>query len=256
MSSTAHSSTPDQRGLAARRTALVTGGSRGIGAAIVRGLAARGDNVGCGYCTGAERATALAEELGPTVLPVKYELGSETSAFEAVRAVADQFGGLDSVILNAGVWDGGVIESMDPSRWWSVVDKNVGSLAQMARAALPTLRRATHPSMLLVSSVVGLIGHAGDTAYGSAKSAMVGFARSLAKEVGRDGIRVNVLAPGFVDTDMTSDVPEKARKRIHGEAVLGRFGTAEEIASAAVFLSEDATYCTGTVLSVDGGWSL
>lgn len=235
---------------------LVTGGSRGIGAEVVRRLAAQGTAVGCGYHSNAGRAAALAAELGPHVLPVRYELGSEEAAHQAVAAMTDAFGRLDAVILNAGVWDGGLIESLDHDRWWSVVEKNVGSLSHLTRAALPSLRDAESPSILLVSSVVGLIGHAGDTAYASAKAAMVGFARSLAKEVGRDGIRVNVLAPGFVDTDMTAAVPDRARARIQTEAVLGRFGTAEEIAAAAVFLSEDATYCTGTVLSVDGGWSL
>jgi 3-oxoacyl-[acyl-carrier protein] reductase len=112
------------------------------------------------------------------------------------------------------------------------------------------------PSIVLVSSVVGVIGHAGDTAYAGAKSAMIGFGRSLAKEVARDGIRVNVLAPGFVSTDMTDAVPESARRRIERETVLGRFGTVDEIAKAAVFLSEDATFCTGSVLTVDGGWAL
>lgn len=238
------------------RVALVTGGSRGIGAEIVRRLVARGLHVGCGYHTSVELADALAEELAPSVLPMRYQLGSDASALEAVRAVTERFGRLDSVILNAGVWDGGLIDQLPPERWWTVVEKNVSSLAQMTRAALPAVRQGEQPSILLVSSVVGLIGHAGDTAYGSAKAAMVGFARSLAKEVGRDGIRVNVLAPGFVDTDMTSAVPGKARERIHTEATLGRFGTVEEVATAAVFLSEDATYCTGTVLSVDGGWSL
>jgi 3-oxoacyl-[acyl-carrier protein] reductase len=216
----------------------------------------RGANVGCGYRSGAERAAALADELGPQVLPVQYELGSESSALEAVQALTEAFGRLDAVILNAGVWDGGLIESLDHERWWRVIEQNVSSLAHVTRAALPILREAEQPSILLVSSVVGLIGHAGDTAYGSAKAAMVGFARSLAKEVGRDAIRVNVLAPGFVDTDMTSAVPDQSRERIYSEAVLGRFGTAEEVATAAVFLSEDATYCTGTILSVDGGWSL
>lgn len=239
-----------------RRAVLVTGGSRGIGAEVVRRLAARGTAVGCGYHSSAQRAAVLADELGPHVLPVPYELGSEASARQAVTAMTDAFGRLDAVILNAGVWDGGLIENLDHARWWSVVEKNVGSLAHLTRSALPPLREGDRPSILLVSSVVGLIGHAGDTAYASAKAAMVGFARSLAKEVGRDGIRVNVLAPGFVDTDMTAAVADKARDRIHAEAVLGRFGTAEEIAAAAVFLSEDATYCTGTVLSVDGGWSL
>jgi 3-oxoacyl-[acyl-carrier protein] reductase len=222
----------------------------------VRLLVERGANVGCGYRSGAERAAALGDELGPQVLPVKYELGSESSALEAVQALTEAFGRLDAVILNAGVWDGGLIERLDHERWWTVIEQNVGSLAHMTRAALPLLRQAEQPSILLVSSVVGLIGHAGDTAYGSAKAAMVGFARSLAKEVGRDAIRVNVLAPGFVDTDMTSGVPDQSRERIYSEAVLGRFGTAEEVATAAVFLSEDATYCTGTILSVDGGWSL
>lgn len=110
--------------------------------------------------------------------------------------------------------------------------------------------------MLLISSVVGLVGHAGDTAYASAKAALVGFARSLAKEVGRDGIRVNVLAPGFVETDMTAEVSDRARNRLTDEMVLRRFGTTGEVADAAVFLAQDATYCTGTVLAVDGGWSL
>lgn len=240
----------------APRTALVTGGSKGIGAEVVRALVVRELNVGCGYRHGADRAAALAEELGPKVLPVPYALGSETSAREAVRTVVEHHGRLDSIVLNAGVWDGGLLEDMDHERWWSVIETNVSSLSHATRAALPALREAEQPSILLMSSVVGLIGHAGDTAYASAKAAMVGFARSLSKEVGRYGIRVNVLAPGFVDTEMTSTVPDKARERILERAVLGRFGTAAEIAAAAVFLSEDATYCTGTVLSVDGGWSL
>lgn len=235
---------------------LVTGGSRGIGEQIVRRLAARDTNVGCGFHSNSERASALAHELGAGILPIRYELGSSSSAEDAVAAMRAAFGRLDGVIMNAGVWDGGLLETVDHDRWWDVVEKNVGSLAHLAKAALPVLRHGESPSIVVVSSVVGLIGHAGDTAYGSAKAAMVGFARSLAKEVGRDGIRVNVLAPGFVDTDMTAAVPERARERIHQEAVLGRFGTAEEIATAAVFLSEDATYCTGTILSVDGGWSL
>lgn len=255
MNSSSPPSTPTT-GQGTKRAVLVTGGSRGIGAEIVRRLAARRTAVGCGYHSSANRAAELAGELGPSVLPVPYELGSEASARHAVTAMTDVFGRLDAVILNAGIWDGGLIENLDHARWWSVVEKNVGSLAHLTRSALPPLRNAERPSILLVSSVVGLIGHAGDTAYASAKAAMVGFARSLAKEVGRDGIRVNVLAPGFVDTDMTAAVADKARDRIHAEAVLGRFGTAEEIAAAAVFLSEDATYCTGTVLSVDGGWSL
>ncbi|OUZ09696.1 3-oxoacyl-ACP reductase [Aeromicrobium sp. PE09-221] len=238
------------------RTVLVTGGSRGIGAQIVRRLAERGVQVGASFNSSPQQAEELAVELGDRVAPVHYRLGSESSARDAVSAMTSTFGGLDAVIVNAGFWKGGLIERVSHEEWWSVIDANVSSLSYMARAVLPSLRQAKDPSIVLVASVVGLIGHAGDTAYGAAKAAMVGFARSLAKEVGRDGIRVNVLAPGFVDTDMTSAVPDTARERIYDETVLRRFGTADEIAKAAVFLSEDATYCTGSVLSVDGGWSL
>lgn len=239
-----------------QRTVLVTGGSRGIGAGIVRALAARGCNVACGYRSSKDQADVLADQLSGQIQPVPYQLGSAPSAAAAVEAVTGRWGRLDAVILNAGEWRGGRIDALDADDWWSVVQSNVGGMAQLSRAALPWLRAAAAPSIVLVSSVVGLIGHAGDTAYASAKSAMVGFARSLAKEVGRDRIRVNVLAPGFIETDMTAKVSDNARSRIEGRAVLGRFGRVEEIARAAVFLSEDATYCSGTVLTADGGWSL
>jgi 3-oxoacyl-[acyl-carrier protein] reductase len=145
---------------------------------------------------------------------------------------------------------------MDPDRWWRVVEVNLKGMATLTRAALPALRHSPDPSVVLVSSVVGIIGHAGDTAYATAKAAMIGFARSLAKESRRDGVRVNVLAPGFIDTDMTAAIRETARRNIARATVLRRFGSVEEIGRAAVFLSEDATYCTGSVLAADGGWSI
>lgn len=121
-------------------------------------------------------------------------------------------------------------------------------------SAPPALRR--NASIVVLSSVVGEIGFPGDTAYAASKAGLIGLARSLAKELGRDGIRVNVLAPGFAETDMTSAVSGQARDRILDRTVLSRFATAEEVARAAVFLAEDATFCTGTVLNVDGGWSI
>ncbi|GAA2031741.1 SDR family oxidoreductase [Yaniella flava] len=247
---------PDKKEAPRRRTVLVTGGSRGIGSQIVRRLAERNIAVGATYNSSPERAQALAEEFGDHVAPIRYQLSSTDSAEQAVQAMVRQFGHLDGVVVNAGLWKGGRIDKVSHDDWWSVIEANISSLAQLTRAVLPELRKSDAPSIVLISSVVGLIGHAGDTAYGSAKAAMVGFGRSLAKELGRDGIRVNILAPGFVDTDMTSAVPEGAREKIHAETLMGRFGTADEIAKAAVFLAEDATYCTGTVLSVDGGWSL
>jgi len=238
------------------RVAIVTGGSRGIGAAVTRQLAGRGLRVACTYRSGKDEAAALAADLAPNVLPVHYELGVDESARSLVDTVVTHWGRLDSLVLNAGLWHGGRLEDLDPALWWQVIEATVGGAAQLTRAALPALRRGDNPGVLLVSSAVGIVGFAGDTAYGSAKAALIGFARSLAKEVGRDGVRVNVLAPGFVETAMTSGVSGKARDRITGDLVLRRFGTPEEVARAAVFLAEDATYCTGTVLTVDGGWSL
>jgi 3-oxoacyl-[acyl-carrier protein] reductase len=238
------------------RVALVSGGSRGIGAAITATLAQRGVRVGCTYRHQRDGAEKLAADAPDLVLPVHFDLGDEDSATSAVNSVLSEWGRLDAVILNAGQWAGGRLKETDPGAWWQVVDSNLRGTVALARAALPHLAQGISPSVVLVSSVVGIIGHAGDTAYASAKAAMIGFGRSLAKEVARDRIRVNILAPGFVETDMTDAVPVVARKRIEAATVLNRFGTVDEIAKAAVFLSEDATFCTGSVLTADGGWSL
>jgi 3-oxoacyl-[acyl-carrier protein] reductase len=241
------------------RAVLVTGASRGIGAGIVREFVGRGRRVACGYRTDPEAAGQVAAEAGAapdSVLPVHVDLGDAASAERAVAAIVETWGRLDALVCNAGQWQGGRLATMDPDDWWRVVELNVRGTAAIARAALPELAKSDEPAIVLVSSVVGLIGHAGDTAYAGAKAAMVGFARSLAKEVAEDGIRVNVLAPGFVDTDMTASVPERSRRAIADATLLGRFGSVAEIARAAVFLSEDATFCTGAVLAADGGWSL
>jgi 3-oxoacyl-[acyl-carrier protein] reductase len=238
------------------RSVIVTGGSRGIGAASARKLAARGCRVTATYRTNADAAAALAREYPGRIMVSPYTLGDPESAQALIRTALAHWGSVDGIILNAGQWAGGRLEAMDTSIWWEVVQTNIAGAAQLCRVALAPLRESHDPSILLVSSVVGLIGSSGDTAYASAKAALIGFGRSLAKEVGRDGIRVNVLAPGLVETDMTADLDERNRDPITAGLLLRRLGTANEAASAAVFLSEDATYCTGTVLTVDGGWSL
>lgn len=240
----------------APRTALVTGGSRGIGAAITRALSARQLRVACTYRSSRDEAERMCTELPVQALALPFQLGDPESAHSVVGSVLREWGRLDALVLNAGMWRGGRVDTLDPTQWWGVLEANVGGNAHLVRAALPALREGTNPSITFISSVVGLRGFAGDTAYGSAKAALIGFARSLAKELGRDGIRVNVLAPGYVETDMTAAVPDSSRRRIAQRVVMRRFGSADEIAAAAVFLAEDATYCTGTVLVVDGGWSL
>jgi 3-oxoacyl-[acyl-carrier protein] reductase len=240
------------------RRVLVTGGSRGIGRAVVLELSRRGVDVAFTYRRGeqaAQEVRAAADDLPGRVVALQYEL-LEGDASALVAAVGEELGSLDGLVLNAGVWDGGRFADMDPEAWWRVLETNLRGSVQVARAAVPRLLQSENGSMVLMSSAVALTGFPGDTAYASSKAALLGFARSLAHEAGPAGVRVNVLAPGFVETEMTSSISERARERIVNRTVLRRVGTAEEIARAAVFLSEDATYTTGSVLSADGGWTL
>ncbi|WIX77380.1 SDR family oxidoreductase [Amycolatopsis carbonis] len=238
------------------RVALVTGASRGIGAGIARQLLDRGLRVAGTYRSGGELVGKLAADAPGRVLPVAFDLAAPDTAEALVEQVAGHWGRLDSLVLNAAVWQGGKLVRADPGDWWRVIEENLRSTAALVRAAIPWLAEGVNPSVVLVGSAVGTVGFPGDTAYASVKAAAVGFARSLAKELAPQGVRVNVLAPGFVETDMTAAIPEGARQKIADATVLGRFGTVEEIARAAVFLAEDATFCTGAVLAADGGWTL
>jgi 3-oxoacyl-[acyl-carrier protein] reductase len=241
------------------RPAIVTGGSRGIGAAVATELARRGLDVALTYRTGRQEADDLASRLraahGVRVLALPFSMDDPTSGEAVVEATTAELGSVGTLVANAGRWAGGTLATISEEEWWDVVSTNLRGMRGIVKAALPALAQ-TAGSVVLVSSVVGLVGFPGDTAYATAKAAMVGFGRSLAKEVARDGVRVNVLAPGFVETDMTAGVPDAARAKITERVVLRRFGDADEIARAAAFLAVDATYCTGTVLTVDGGWSL
>lgn len=238
------------------RSAFVSGATRGIGEAVLRQLVQRGVRVGCGYSKSAEKASALAEELSGSVTPIAYKLETPEDASHAVHSTISAYGQLDSLILNAGSWAGGRLRDLDPVAWEKVVSDSVFGAARLCRAALPALRSSEAGSITILSSVVGVIGGPGDTAYSSAKAGLIGFGKSLAKEVANHGIRVNIVAPGLVDTDMTASLPVKSREHIQKNIALKRPGSVEEIAGAVVFLSEDATYCTGTVLTVDGGWSI
>jgi 3-oxoacyl-[acyl-carrier protein] reductase len=239
--------------------ALITGGSRGIGAATALELARRGVDVAITYRTDTESAEALVArivaEYGVAAVAIPMDQADPESPPQAVAAARAALGRIDRLIANAGIWKGGTLARLDDDTWWEVVQTNLGGTRAVVKAALPALAE-DGGSVVLVSSTVALNGFAGDTSYASAKAALIGFGRSLAKEVAPQGITVNILAPGFVETDMTAAVPDSSRERIEGLTVLGRFGRVEEIARAATFLAVDADYCTGVVLPVDGGWTL
>jgi 3-oxoacyl-[acyl-carrier protein] reductase len=243
---------------AGERVALVTGGSRGLGAAIVRALAGRGLRVAFTYRERADLAEELCDELaagGERPIALRFDQANE-SGEEVVAAVLEHWGRLDSLVLSAGIWSGGRIERLDPEEWWRVVEVDLRGVYRMARAGVAPLGAGPAGAITIVSSTIGIAGFPGDTAYASAKAGLIGFGRSLAKELAPAGTRVNVLAPGFVESDATADVSPAARERLGSRLLIDRFGRAEEIGAAAAFLSEDATYTTGTVLVCDGGFSI
>jgi 3-oxoacyl-[acyl-carrier protein] reductase len=238
------------------RVALVTGGSRGIGAGIARALHTAGATVVIGYRSRAADAEALCAELGERVTSVRADVCDTADSERLVATAVAAHGRLDALVLNAGVWHGARIEELAEADWKTVLDTSLGGAFRITRAALPTMRAGGFGRIVAISSAIGLIGFPGDTAYAAAKAGVVGFVRALAKEVGRDGITVNAVAPGFVETEMTAAVPAIARERMLGRASLRRAGRVEEIAAAVRFLVVDGSYVTGHTLVVDGGLSL
>jgi NAD(P)-dependent dehydrogenase (short-subunit alcohol dehydrogenase family) len=238
------------------RVALVTGGSRGIGAAISRELSGAGAEVAVNYLSNAAAAEAVVGELRAGAAPWQADVGDAAAVAAMVDAVAEHHGRLDVLVVNAGVWRGGAVEQLTPEDWSLVLDTSLTGAFNLVRAALPRMREGDYGRVIVVSSVIGLIGYQGDSAYAAAKAGLLGFVKSVAKECGREGITANAIAPGFVETDMTESVPDRARERLLSRTSLRRAGTPEEIAAAARFLACEGSYVTGQTLVVDGGLTL
>jgi 3-oxoacyl-[acyl-carrier protein] reductase len=227
------------------RSALVTGGNRGIGLAIARQLAAGGDRV-----TVTSRSGEQVEGLATVACDVR-DAASVEEAFAKVEA--DQ-GPVELLVANAGITHDQLLALMSEDAFTSVVDTNLTGAYRVARRAVRPMMRLRHGRMIFISSVVGLLGSAGQANYASSKAGLVGLARSLARELGSRNITCNVVAPGFVDTDMTAALPEKTRADILSRVPLGRLASPEEVAGVVAFLaSEAAGYITGAVIPVDGG---
>ena len=242
-------------GLLDGKVALITGGSRGIGAALVRSLAAAGARIAFTYRSSAGPAEALADELGEGVRAYQSDAADFAAAKQLIQTVVADLGGLNILINNAGVTRDNLLLRMNEEQWDTVLDNNLKSVFNLTKHALRPMLRGGG-SIVNVSSIVGLQGNAGQANYAASKAGIIGFSKSVAREMGSRNIRCNVIAPGFIETDMTDELPEKVRQDYLAGIPLKRFGTAQEVAGACIFLGSDlSSYVNGQVLSVDGGLS-
>lgn len=243
-----------------RKTALVTGGSRGIGRAICLRLARAGYDIVFNYSrmgAAAEETMALCQALGARVLGVQADV-TDSASCEALVAQAVEFGGkLDVLVNNAGITRDGLILRMKDEDLDVVLDVNLKGSFYMMRSAAKRMLRQKSGRIINMSSVVGILGNAGQVNYSASKAGVIGMTRSLARELATRKITVNAVAPGMIQTDMTAAMPEKAKEEAVKNIPFGEMGLAEDVANAVAFLaSEEARYITGQVLCVDGGMAM
>jgi 3-oxoacyl-[acyl-carrier protein] reductase len=225
--------------------ALVTGGNRGIGLAIAHALKAAGHQVVVTYRSGDAPAGLLA---------VKMDVTSTESVEAAFEEIEAQWGVPEIIVANAGITKDGLVMRMNDSDFEDVIDANLTGAFRVARRATKGLLKLKRGRLIFIGSVVGGVGAAGQVNYSASKSGLLGMARSFAREIGSRGITANVIAPGFVETDMTAALDEKRREEIAKSVPLGRFCTADEIANVVTFVaSQEAGYITGALIPVDGG---
>ncbi len=227
------------------RTVLVTGGNRGIGLAIATAFAAQGDRVAVTH-----RGSGAPDGL----FGVAGDITDPAAVDAAFATVEKELGPVEVLVANAGITDDTLLLRMSEDQFTRVVDTNLTGAFRCAKRAAAKMLRARWGRLIFVSSVVGLSGGAGQVNYAASKSGLIGMARSIARELGSRSITANVVAPGFVETDMTAELPEKRQQEILGQVPLGRYASADEIAGVVRFLASDAAgYITGAVVPVDGG---
>ena len=230
------------------KNALVTGGSRGIGRAVALELGRAGANVVVGYRSEAGEAEAVASEIGGRAVQ------ADVSDPEQAKALVEEAGEIDVLVNNAGTTRDGVLARMLDEDWRTVLETNLSSTFYTCRAAARGMMKRRSGAIVNVSSIVGVHGNWGQTNYAASKAGIIGFTKSLARELGSRGVRANVVAPGYVKTALTDAIPDEARETMLANTPLGRLGDTENVAAAVRFLvSDEASFITGEVLLVDGG---
>ena len=242
------------------KTAIVTGGTRGIGKSMVVALARSGARVAFTYRSSKEEADALKEEMesqGYEVLSFQSDVADFEAAQHTVQQVVDAWGRVDVLVNNAGITKDGLMIRMSEEDWDAVIHTNLKGVFNFSKAVYRTMMKQRSGKIINISSVVGVMGNPGQANYAASKAGIIGFSKSLAKELGARGVTVNVVAPGYVETDMTASLPEKAREAMLNAVPLGRPASPQDVANAVVFLaSPSADYITGHVLHVDGGLAM
>lgn len=238
------------------QVALVTGASRGIGQAVTLALAQQGATV-VGTATtpaGAEAISTYLQQAGLQGRGVALDVTNAAQVDEVVEALLKEFGNINILVNNAGITRDNLLMRMKDEEWDAIMDTNLKSVFRMSRAVLRNMMKARQGRIISIASVVGVMGNAGQTNYSAAKAGIIGFSKSLAREVGSRNITVNCVAPGFIDTDMTRALPDAQREALLAHIPLGRLGQVDDIAAAVAFLaSPQAGYVTGTTLHVNGG---
>lgn len=239
------------------KKALVTGASRGIGRAIALALAAAGADVAVNYAgseAAAKEVAAEIEAMGRKAIVIQADISSHEASAAMIDEVVKEFGRIDILVNNAGITRDGLLMRMKEEDWDAVLTTNLKGVFNCTKSAVKYMMKQKSGRIVNISSVVGLMGNAGQANYAAAKAGVIGFTKAVAKEVAARGINVNAIAPGFIKTDMTSVLSEKVVENLVAGIPLSRLGESEDIAKAVVFLvSDDANYITGQTLHVDGG---
>ncbi len=236
--------------------ALVTGASRGIGQAIAKGLGASGATV-IGTATsaaGADKITAYLKEAGISGQGMVLDVADNESVASCIKQIGADYGAPDILVNNAGITKDTLLMAMKDEQWDDIINTNLTSIFRMSKAVVRGMMKKRNGRIISISSVVGASGNPGQTNYAAAKAGLVGFSKSLAREIGSRNITVNAVAPGFIDTDMTRELDQNQKDALLTQIPLGRLGSAEEIAATVVFLASPAAgYITGETIHVNGG---